>query len=194
MRKKQSIPEFLIIIFVILLLLCCTFSGCSRATRHRILTIFFDGVPPLDQPSQTTAKDSSEQVAIAGAATTDTTIARNLWSFHPALEENECVTCHDPSQSYRLLEEPEKLCLTCHDDKADAEYVHAPVEEGLCLECHNPHGTKNPRFLVMSGQELCFQCHDEVYVKEVEIHEGIEDIVCYECHDSHSSEIEYLLR
>jgi predicted CXXCH cytochrome family protein len=181
--------------WVTLLFVGMMFQGCSRATRHRILSFFFDGVPPLEEPGATNAMDSLQEEAETVEVDADTTAPeQSAWSSHPALEDSQCATCHDPDQSYRLMEEPESLCLTCHDDKTENDYVHAPVDAGECLECHNPHGTQNPSLLVLTGQELCFQCHDAVDIKSSETHEGIEDTACYECHDPHGGDGDYFLR
>ncbi len=193
--QQTSSPGRRLMYWLMLLFVGALWLGCSRQTRHRVLSFFFDGVPPLEEASSAALEDSLRQQEADAGVKTDTTASQQpAWSFHPALEENECATCHDPDQSYRLLAEPEELCLTCHDDKTDAENVHPPVEMGECLECHNPHGTRNPHFLVKVGQALCFQCHDADEVKSSETHEGIEDEACYDCHDPHGGDGEYFLR
>ena len=42
--KKRIILNSIILAGVVLAVTC----GCSRVTRHKVLTFFFEGVPPLD--------------------------------------------------------------------------------------------------------------------------------------------------
>ncbi|HDZ11505.1 MAG TPA: hypothetical protein ENH53_04755, partial [Bacteroidetes bacterium] len=176
------------------------FSGlflvqCSPAARHRVLSFFFDGVPPLKQSPALARKNNAGQSALslntANAGSLST--AQPVMYYHPQTGENRCDACHNVSQSYHLLAPPDSLCLICHDDKTDAKYVHPPVEEGECLDCHNPHGTKNKYLLLKTGQALCFQCHDESEIKNTE-HRVIGKEACTVCHNPHNSDNQYFLR
>lgn len=190
-KKISSTAEIRTVLLLFFLIVSSLAVGCSRATRHRIESFFFDGVPPLEE---TATVDSLEHMNLAHETQVDSTVAKApTWSFHPASETNECKTCHDKQLSFRLIAEPDVLCSSCHD-QAEGEFIHAPVEAGDCTDCHNPHGTKNPPLLTLAGQELCFQCHDEEDVKSAEAHEGIGDTVCYECHDPHNADNEYFIR
>jgi predicted CXXCH cytochrome family protein len=101
-----------------------------------------------------------------------------------------CVNCHNPHSSpfkKLILDSTNDLCLKCHDRtiKSDsvrirninqvlskAKSIHPPVEQGGCVNCHNPHFSEKRALLIgnfPSGQyvkattdifELCFMCHD----------------------------------
>lgn len=193
-QKNSSITEIWTVLLLFFLIVIGFTVGCSRATRHHIQSFFFDGVPPLEETESRAMVDSLEQMNLTHKTEVDSTIAKTpTWSFHPAPEKNECKTCHDKQQSFRLIAEPEVLCSSCHE-QAEGTFIHAPVEAGECTVCHNPHGTKTPQLLTIAGQELCFQCHDEEELKSAEAHEGLGDTVCYECHDPHNADNEYLIR
>ncbi|MBI3182932.1 MAG: hypothetical protein HYZ28_12415 [Myxococcales bacterium] len=135
---------------------------------------------------------------------------RTSLTRHGALdpERNKlvCVACHDPHQSdhpKRLKDwPPMNVCFTCHDkpqETQDGEVMnmkawvdsheklelrHGPVREGLCNECHEPHGTDNwrilkrpfpPEFYWPYRQDLtyalCFGCHDQRLIESEKIAE-----------------------
>ena len=50
-----------------------------------------------------------------------------------------------------LVKEGAALCSECHDDLANGTSVHAPVKDGKCTGCHNPHGSANRKLLVAAG-------------------------------------------
>ena len=59
-----------------------------------------------------------------------------------------------------------QACVSCHAEVAGPfVYQHDPAE-GLtgeaCLECHNPHGSQNPKMLKLFSRGLCTQCHSEM--------------------------------
>lgn len=193
--RKSRGNRWIIIGIALLLLLPYLSQGCDPVTRYKALSFFFDGVPdPRKKPERETQNSQAKtQTGENTSSSADSLQNGRKWYFHPAADENECQTCHDPDAAYRLIESPEKLCLTCHDDKLDAKNVHAPVEEGLCTECHNPHGTKYPALVIKSGKDLCFKCHDQEDVLSVDAHS--EPLAtCTECHDPHGSDDEYLLK
>src|SRR5690242_14156973 len=56
----------------------------------------------------------------------------------------------------------------CHSSKADMQFVHKPVKEGHCYQCHKPTDQKHPRFkkeafnLSDNGKSrLCYECHEK---------------------------------
>ncbi len=103
-----------------------------------------------------------------------------------------CLNCHEPHAGrveHLLLSEPIPLCLECHDrdiHRADGSVVtslggladptltrHAPVQEGACRECHDPHGGPFDFLLTRAfpgafyqrwdpqAYALCIECHDQ---------------------------------
>lgn len=105
-------------------------------------------------------------------------------------QDDACANCHNPHAADRprlLRDQPVKLCLTCHDKslptpdgrtvpdmtpQLTAEYLHGPVRDGVCADCHNPHGALNPSLLRkpappgfyasfnLDDYQLCFSCHN----------------------------------
>src|SRR5439155_16940293 len=64
----------------------------------------------------------------------------------------------------------------------DTALRHGPVREGMCIACHEPHGTDNWRILKASfpaefyapyradeSYGLCFSCHDRRLLETQEI-------------------------
>jgi predicted CXXCH cytochrome family protein len=101
-----------------------------------------------------------------------------------------CLNCHNPHSSpviKLVTDSTNTLCLRCHNktiknDSARirninqilsrAKSIHPPIEQGGCVNCHNPHFSEKRSLLIgnfPSGQylkattdifELCFMCHD----------------------------------
>lgn len=116
---------------------------------------------------------------------------------HGAKILNECEKCHVQTDAkahkYRMVAESPALCLACHDglanvlkDRAAYPYRHYPVDEGSCVDCHNPHAS-NHRNLLMEryvtdlytpyseGENfaLCFECHDSELLEEPQTEETL---------------------
>jgi predicted CXXCH cytochrome family protein len=55
------------------------------------------------------------------------------------------------------------LCTQCHSFDMDAVAVkHGAVEnQRSCLNCHNPHTSKNTKLLKLPVKDLCLSCHDK---------------------------------
>lgn len=104
--------------------------------------------------------------------------------------DKHCATCHQPHYSSyeKLLNNKQlDLCLSCHSDKSTTSskspknianelkktFVHAPVAQGDCTGCHDPHGSKFLKLLTgpypdafyapydQDLYDLCFSCHDK---------------------------------
>jgi len=73
------------------------------------------------------------------------------------------------------------------------KYVHKPIEEGKCLDCHNPHSSDYP-FLrrAATDEELCRKCHEKREPVKYS-HKPVADGKCSLCHDNHSSNFSRLL-
>ena len=109
---------------------------------------------------------------------------------NPIKDQVSCLNCHNPHSSpeIKLINNGiNDLCLKCHNQtiKNDsikirnvgqilsrAKSIHPPIEQGGCVNCHNPHFSEKRALLIgnfPSGQyvkatddafELCFMCHD----------------------------------
>lgn len=90
-----------------------------------------------------------------------------------------------------------ELCLTCHEafrGKMELRHIHAPVADGQCSECHNPHASDHGDLLYTEPDRICLECHDDMLPGTLEsIHEPVASGQCTDCHDPHSSKKRNLL-
>jgi len=168
-------------------LLALSIAGCSAASRHRILTRFFDGVPP---PKAATAEAGGQ--GSAGASAEPGHGAGR--TGHGPYEAKLCDACHARDVSNTLVAPRERLCLRCHAVREEtARYPHGPAASGACLSCHDPHGSRYAALLVGDPDSLCLRCHDRELVATIEGHGDLQG-GCATCHNPHGSETKYLLR
>ncbi|MFB3885108.1 MAG: cytochrome c3 family protein [Thermodesulfobacteriota bacterium] len=84
-----------------------------------------------------------------------------------------------------------KLCLNCHEpfqDKLKSPFVHTPVKEGECSECHNPHTSSHGKLLSEDPQKVCIKCHEGLLPeKPKSAHSIVIQGNCVKCHDPHAS-------
>ena len=136
---------------------------------------------------------------------------------HKPVAQGVCKFCHKlvnaKEHSFKLFRTRKELCGSCHQEQAmnvntipsveqlkakapqvgKGKYVHEPLREGKCLNCHNPHGSAYQFLLkAATAAELCVKCHDKkVAVKDP--HKPVAEGKCNLCHDSHSSNYRPLL-
>lgn len=89
-------------------------------------------------------------------------------AFHHKVPEGfmKCTDCHDPHGTFennqlRTTADRNMICMRCHSETAGPfMYEHPAVKTGGCTTCHAPHGSPNPRMLLLSNvNTLCLQCH-----------------------------------
>lgn len=120
-------------------------------------------------------------------------------------QEGDCQSCHEPTPEHlehggssgMKTNRTASACYLCHDAKNKGKTVHPVLEmDGECIQCHNPHGSDNEKFLVMPIDRLCRECHDALPAgsaagsKHSVVQEGKG---CLNCHDPHSSDQDSLL-
>jgi predicted CXXCH cytochrome family protein len=93
---------------------------------------------------------------------------------------------------FRLKPEAKgKLCLECHDkfkEKLKSQFVHTPVKEGECSECHNPHTSSHGKLLFDDPNKICSKCHESIVPdKAHSVHKMVAEGNCVKCHDPHAS-------
>ena len=136
---------------------------------------------------------------------------------HQPVALGVCKFCHrlvDPKKhSFKLFRTRKELCGSCHEEqtrqlstipsveqlKAKApqvgkgKYLHKPLKEGKCIDCHNPHSSDS-KFLLKTATviEACRECHEEKEAVK-DPHKPFADGECNLCHSSHSSNYRYLL-
>ena len=121
--------------------------------------------------------------------------------IHAKVGEPKCTECHRKRRGkidFKRITPARYNCTTgnCHPKMGkDAAHVHGPVGAGVCISCHNPHGSFEPLQMERTGQDLCLVCH-EAKRKEFDqavVHPPVEE-GCVECHDPHQSPKRFQLR
>ncbi len=95
--------------------------------------------------------------------------------IHPPVQD-QCTNCHDPhteDYQYQLKADGKQdLCVMCHVDKEvwikEVTVKHGALDRPRkCLECHDPHGSEHPKFLIKeTSKDLCLTCHNERLVTD----------------------------
>ncbi len=104
----------------------------------------------------------------------------------------DCGSCHvqvgeRSAHTFTFVVPKDQLCVRCHNLPVQAG-MHAPVRDGKCSECHDPHGTDRPGLLVADPQrELCAKCHREDFGKFKHVHGPVAVGACIVCHAPHSA-------
>jgi predicted CXXCH cytochrome family protein len=72
----------------------------------------------------------------------------------------------------------------------DRETLHAPIAEGRCTSCHEPHGSAQGSLLKSAGSTLCKSCHPEVesWSNRPVRHPPFAKGECVSCHETHASD------
>ena len=158
---------------------------------------------------------------------------------HQPLSKNgTCVSCHSPHAgelTNLLVNEQPNLCFNCHSEnitnkekyidvygRLTKEFVHKPLLENLCTDCHLPHVSKNSNLLAeafpdgnytkpkIDNFSMCFQCHDSKKItnKVTNLDTGFRDgsknlhsvhvmkkksISCQSCHDMHGADNAHII-
>ncbi len=137
---------------------------------------------------------------------------------HQPVELGVCKFCHkfvNPKEhTFKLFRTGMELCGSCHEEHtedleqipsmdqlkekapqvAKGKYLHKPLEEGQCIDCHNPHSS-DYKFLLSAakvGESCRGECH-ELSENVKNLHKPVADGECNLCHNSHSSNYRYLL-
>ena len=171
--------------------------SCDTKKHHKVLTFFFDGVPPLEaESSQVEMAQDKASVGseIKQAAKTPTGSGHEPW--------RKCSgDCHGQrtkssfSRQVYLNEKIPALCYNCHSDyTASSVFVHGPVVVGDCLFCHDPHSSKNKHLLKSPIPELCFRCHEKEFIESIPNHAAESAAKCNKCHEAHTSSVRTLLK
>jgi predicted CXXCH cytochrome family protein len=148
--------------------------GCRLETRYRVLTFFFEGVPPPGAPRAAVERPEGESGLLA-----------NPVSFHAAFREGNCEDCHIDRKRFLRTPIPQ-LCWECHDQPTEsAPWDHAPARVGDCMTCHSGHETMTPALLIAQGPSLCYSCHRDTYIQGLPDHEGVSLDTCRTCHPAH---------
>ncbi len=165
------------------LLVAAIVLGCSETTRYRVLSFFFDGVPPPGSRAAG-ANNGLAGDQPAGGPTTRTA------SFHAPFAQRRCFQCHGVDEIATPDVSQSSLCANCHATYVAVEandWVHGPVAAGQCSFCHVGHESKHLSLQRQPQPELCWRCHDAGRVTAKPYHAGLEGRRCTNCHDPHAA-------
>jgi predicted CXXCH cytochrome family protein len=121
----------------------------------------------------------------------------------------DCTSCHEPNgkehpveevSAFNFFAEGADLCYSCHTEHKEAhslKYVHKPVKNGECTQCHEVHSSNDSKLLFTQAPDLCFFCHsdfddDRATAKSVHT-ASFEGDACLQCHEPHASAEKKLL-
>lgn len=124
---------------------------------------------------------------------------------HPPYREGHCLACHEDhatSSSRRLKPLNNALCLACHTGMAltsDGLKLAHPPGGQLCLDCHNPHQSRQRNLLRDKGQLLiCARCHADFLSAAAKLpyrHHYLDPKTeCGSCHYAHRRPAEHYIR
>ena len=139
---------------------------------------------PAAAPTKALLK--ADEATLCGTCHQSEVAKFRLTSHHPVPEGRMvCSDCHDihpakalsqvkgSAQSVGSITESmpkhaglvKDSCVTCHGEKAGPfAFEHDPVAGWTgrgCVDCHNPHGSANPKMLLSFSRGLCAQCHTD---------------------------------
>ena len=123
--------------------------------------------------------------------------------LHGPVAANECAICHGTNpkhaekpkkNKFKPIEDVAAKCFECHDKFKAKKLTHAPVEDGDCLACHDPHSSDYKFQLAGKGGDVCFGCHDEDIIKDKFVHGPAAVGGCVACHEPHTADYEKNLR
>jgi len=176
--------------FILIILAFSFLVSCS----HKVLSVFFDGVPEENDSIKIAAKKPSPKTDSLVKVEITENLAGLQNSVHPPFQNKKCALCHDPYAKGKLQIPQPGLCYLCHDNfNLKFKSLHGPVAGGYCTSCHNPHKSEFKKLLIREDQELCLYCHDSRLVYKLPDHENIGNAGCITCHDPHGSNRKNLL-
>lgn len=169
-------------------------TGCDREARYKILTFFFEGVPPLDrektavETEMTMADDESQQTVVAEEKPVSRVLQQGRPSKHKLVAD--CNRCHigGMGSGQRQLVEPlPDLCYSCHATfEIPGDSLHGPIVVGDCVFCHDAHQSRNVHLQKAPQPDLCYLCHRREDMSDIADHQDKEEIICTDCHDPHA--------
>lgn len=173
--------------------------SCDPESRYKMLTFFFDGVPPLHTETEGADEIPAEVDSENPQAVREgTKIRKVLFEHSPG---KNCESCHDQSSrknfslQVKLKEPLPKLCWRCHSDYENLSgWVHGPVAVGHCLACHNPHRSTEKYLLHEPQPKLCYRCHELTVIESISGHAKESTSDCTRCHQAHAGITRDLLK
>ncbi len=148
------------------------------------------GKQPLPNPATLPAREAQAlcgtcHFASKGAPTGAPKLSAEQWAQGAhARAGKSCTTCHHEHDGAKP-----PACLTCHRRLTEAPAggtVHAPVKNGQCQLCHDPHGSAAPHELKPNVSASCQTCHQPEKLAAKHKGYSVAGSDCTRCHDPHS--------
>ena len=125
-------------------------------------------------------------------------------SVHAPVATGTCEQCHEAPDSptpFATKRPGFELCKGCHADMVNAtmskRHLHWPAaDQKGCVNCHNPHASKQEKLLKERTAPLCGRCHADTLKRIAAIpvkHAPVDGGSCTACHSPHGSDGVYLL-
>jgi predicted CXXCH cytochrome family protein len=153
-------------------------SGCDRYAKHKILTFFFTGVPPLDDGGKTAEKEkeAGKKAAEEKKRPKRRSVVKATRFSHGPYASGACYLCHQISETggFRGFAKEAKSAGSIAKPGIVPGKLVAPLRE-LCVGCHE---TKSPETARRNG---------------LWVHGPVSAGLCTQCHGPHSSPEPYLL-
>lgn len=176
--------------------------GCNDVERHRILTFFFEGVPPVDAVFRPVGIRRT-RVGIDGSTTIGIVDERRVriaqqkrGSQHASA--SQCDKCHFGrmgANQGRLAKPVPELCYSCHDNFETGDgNLHGPIVVEECMFCHESHQSAYVHLQKAAQPDLCYRCHLREDMGTIVDHEDKLDTICTDCHDPHTSSMKKFLK
>lgn len=103
------------------------------------------------------------------------------------------ATAQDPTKRPTTLDPKVSCTATCHQDLIKAAFVHKPVTEGECIDCHVQEKPTEHTFAEFDDiSASCRLCHE--IKNEAVVHAPFESMDCTTCHDAHRGNTKELLK
>jgi predicted CXXCH cytochrome family protein len=156
-------------------------GACSPATRYRVLSFLFDGVP---EPGKPPVVGYGPAVPTEPQEPAEARVRRPVFA-HAPFRENRCTACHNMETGQLAKEVREGLCLDCHAGvSAGDRYLHGPVAVNDCVSCH----------LLDDVHTVCFRCHRQEDLSAEPHDATIEGQACVVCHDPHGGADRFFMK
>jgi predicted CXXCH cytochrome family protein len=112
--------------------------------------------------------------------------------LHGPVAADLCDACHEVASAsehtFRMPKTGGGLCNSCHELSTYGPVTHAPIVEGDCEVCHDPHGGQDWSMLRGdSVAENCITCHEDVVARMPVVHGPVAAGSCTACHRPHSA-------
>lgn len=174
-----------------LVVAACLTMACAPTTRYRVLSFFFDGVPPppgmeIAEPMGPGESISPFRAALQAMPRAELPDVAQIVSVHAPYAERQCSECHGSVMTLDAIPRDAALCDRCHlEQRVEEGWNHGPINLGTCVPCHRPHNSIYPHLLEQPVPALCLWCHADEMQRPTEYHDVPNVDACLECHDPH---------